>query len=114
MEVVVVQVDSQVVCSAMGLEAKDAWLSLATVKRLEAGWAEDEVEKVAEKLTGVLGFSLSHVGPSLEELWEGGFVLVLAEVGTGLDLEAGVFVGKSLRGSVLLGNNDLRDRKHKI
>lgn len=40
--------------------------------------------------------------------------MVLAEVDTGVDLEAGVFVGKSLRGSVLLGNNDLRDRKHKI
>lgn len=69
------------------------------------------MEKGVEKLTGVLGFSISHVGPSLRE---GGLVLVLAEVGRGVDLEAWVLVGKSLRGSFLLGNNDLRDRKHMI
>lgn len=65
-EVVVVKVDSQVVREAAGLETKDVGLSLAAEERLEAGREGDEAEKVLEKLGGVLGFSVSHVGPSLE------------------------------------------------
>lgn len=42
-------------------------------------------------------------------------MLVLVESGRGVNLETGVFVGKSLRGAVLLvGDSDLKDRKHKI
>lgn len=71
-EVVVVKVDSQVVREAVGLETKDVCLSLAAEERLEAGregeGEGDEVEKVLGKLEGVLGFSVSHVGPSLEGL----------------------------------------------
>lgn len=69
-EVVVVKVDSQVVREAVGLETKDVCLSLAAEERLEAGreGEGDKVEKVLGKLEGVLGFSVSHVGPSLEGL----------------------------------------------
>lgn len=65
-EVVVVKVDSEVVRGAAGLEMKAVGLSLAAEERLEAGREGDEVEKVLEKLEGVLVFSVSHVGPSLE------------------------------------------------
>lgn len=42
-------------------------------------------------------------------------MLVLVESGRGVNLETGVFVGKSLRGAVLLvGDSNLKDRKHKI
>lgn len=55
----------------MGLEATDttdAGLSLAVEERLEAGREEDEGEKVLAKLGGVLDFSVSHVGVSLEDV----------------------------------------------
>lgn len=42
-------------------------------------------------------------------------VLVLVESGRGLNLETGVFVGKSLRGAVVfVGDSNLKDRKQKI
>lgn len=79
----------------------------------EAGREGDEGEKVVEKLEGVLGFSVSHVGPSLEGVRVGAFVLVLAESGRGVNLETGVFVGKFLRGAVgFAGDSSLKDREH--
>lgn len=54
-----------------------------------------------EKLGGVLGFSVSQFGPSLEGVCVTVFVLVLVESGRGVNLETGVFVGKSLRGAVV-------------
>lgn len=61
-----VKVDSDVVRESDHLETESAWLSLAAEERLEAGREGDEVEKVLEKLGVVLGFSVSHAGPSLE------------------------------------------------
>lgn len=67
-EVVVVMVDSEVVREVVGLEIKDVRLSLEAEERLEPSWDGDEAEKVVEKLGEALRFSVSHVGPSLEEV----------------------------------------------
>ena len=42
-------------------------------------------------------------------------LVLVVESGSGVNLETGVFVGKSLRGAgvvVAVGNSDLKDRKH--
>lgn len=90
-------------------------MSLAAGDRPEAGREGDGVEKVLEKLGGVLGFSVSHVGPSLEGVCEEEFVLVLVTSGGGVNLETGVFVGKSLRVAlVIVGDSDLKDGRKKV
>lgn len=114
-EVGAVKADSQAVCEAVGFETEDVRVSLAAEDRPEAGWEGDGVEKVLEKLGGALGFSISHVGPSLEGTCEEEFVLVLVTCGEGVNLETGVFVGKSLKGTaVLVGDSDLKDGKQKV
>lgn len=114
-EVVVVKVDSQVVREAAGLETKDVGVSLAAAgERLEAGREGEGEEKVLEKLGVGLGFSVSHVGPSLWGAGVGVVVLGLVDSGRGVNLETGVFVGKFLRGAVVfVGDNNLKDREHK-
>lgn len=68
---------------------------------------------MVEKLEGVLGFSTSHVGPSLEGVWLGVVVLVLVDSGREVNLETEVFEGKSLRGAVVfVVDSDLKDKKH--
>lgn len=64
--VVVVKVDSHVVREAVGLETTGVGVSLAAEERPEAGREGDGEENVVEKLGGVLGFVVSHEGPSLE------------------------------------------------
>lgn len=114
-EMVVVKVDSEVVCAAVGLETGVVQLSLAAEERLAAGREGAGVEKVLERLGGVLGFSLSHAGPSLAGVGDGVFVLVLVDSGGKVTLETGVFVGKSLGAAGLLAeDSDLKDRKHKV
>ena len=113
--VVVVKVDSAAVREGVGLETKDVWVSLAAEKRLEAGREGDGVEKVLEKLGVVLGFSVSHVGPSLEGVLVEVPVLVFVASGAGVNLGAGVFVGKSLKGAdVFVGDSNLKRRNHKL
>lgn len=78
-EVVVVTVSLQVVRGAVGLETEAVGLSLAGERILEAGREADEVEKVLEKVGGVLGFSVIHAG--LEGVVVGAVVLVLVKSG---------------------------------
>lgn len=106
--VVVVKVDSVAKREGVGLEAKDVGVSLAAEERLEAG--REGVEKVLEKLGVVLGFAVSHAGPSLEGVLVEVLVLVFVASGGGVNLRAGVFVGKSLKGAeVFVGDSDLKD-----
>lgn len=101
-EVVVVKADTGGDCEAVALETEAVWLfSLAAE---ETPGVKREGEKVVEKLGGLLG-----VGASLE----GVVVLVLVESGRGVNLETGVFVGKSLRGAIVfVDDSDLEDRTH--
>lgn len=78
-EAVVVTVSLQVVRGAVGLETEAVGLSLAGERILEAGREADEVEKVLEKVGGVLGFSVIHAG--LEGVVVGAVVLVLVKSG---------------------------------
>lgn len=104
---VVVKVDSAA-REGVGLETKDVGVSLAAEERLEAG--REGVEKVLEKLGVVLGFSVCHVGPSLEGVLVEVLVLVFVASGGGVYLGAGVFVGKSLKGAeVFVGDSNLKD-----
>lgn len=106
--VVVVKVDSAAKREGVGLEAKDVGVSLAAEERLEAG--REGVEKVLEKLGVVLGFAVSHAGPSLEGVLVEVLVLVFVASGGGVYLRAGVFVGKSLKGAeVFVGDSNLKD-----
>lgn len=107
--VVVVKVDSVAKREGVGLEAKDVGVSLAAEERLEAG--REGVEKVLEKLGVVLGFAVSHAGPSLEGVLVEVLVLVFVLAsGGGVYLRAGVFVGKSLKGAeVFVGDSNLKD-----
>lgn len=106
--VVVVKVDSVAKREGVGLEAKDVGVSLAAEERLEAG--REGVEKVLEKLGVVLGFAVSHAGPSLEGVLVEVLVLVFVASGGGVKLRAGVFVGKSLKGAeVFVGDSNLKD-----
>lgn len=106
--VVVVKVDSVAKREGVGLEAKDVGVSLAAEERLEAG--REGVEKVLEKLGVVLGFAVSHAGPSLEGVLVEVLVLVFVASGGGVNLRAGVFVGKSLKGAeVFVGDSNLKD-----
>lgn len=106
--VVVVKVDSAAKREGVGLEATDVGVSLAAEERLEAG--REGVEKVLEKLGVVLGFAVSHAGPSLEGVLVEVLVLVFVASGGGVNLRAGVFVGKSLKGAeVFVGDSDLKD-----
>lgn len=84
-------------------------MSLAAEDRPEAGREGDGVEKVLEKLGGVLGFSFSHVGSSLEGVCEEEFVLVLVTSGGGMNLETGVRVAV-----VIVGDSDLKDGRKKV
>lgn len=103
-EVVVMVTDSEVIREAEGFETKAIGLSLGVEERPVVGQEGEEVEVVLEELEGMLGFSVDQ---SLEGVGVVVVVLVLATSGRGLNLETGVFVGKSLRGvTVFIGDSN--------
>lgn len=64
---------------------------------------DNELEKVA----GVLGFSFSHVGPSLGAGVGVGVLVLLGSEEEDVNLVIGVFLGKSRSGAlVFVGNSD--------
>jgi len=110
-EVVVVKV---VLWEGVDLETKAVGLSFAAEARPDAGREEGEVENVLETLGGLLVFSVSHAGPSLDGVWAGVVVLALLESGCGVYLETWVFVGKSHSGELMFVDSNLKYRKHNV
>lgn len=88
------------VTEAEGLDAK-----AVGEEKLEAGWGGDNE---LEKVEGALGFSFSHVGPSLGAGVGVGVLVILGSGEEGeVNLVIGVFLGKSRSGALgFVGDSD--------
>lgn len=80
----------------------------------EAGAEKGEAESELELFGGEPGFSVTHVGPSLDGVLAGATVAGLLGSAWGLNLETWVFVGRSRNGELVFVERDLKCRKENV